>query len=346
MKRNIRKPIALILFTAVAFFALSASFCAFAANSIDAYPNTYSNTGNRCEDIVGVASTQIGYVETGSNITKYNDWMTKVTGYNYKGVSWCGMFVCWCANEAGIPTSVIARNAGCTAIYKSFDSSQIHHKSDGYVPKRGDICFMASYNTTNPDALAHVGIVHSTEGSNIKIIEGNCGGKVQMLTRPQYGATYSGQYVVAYATPAYTTSSPVTSISLSTGKLSMNVGDTAKINASVTPANAANKALTFASSNAAVAKVDSTGNVTALKEGTAKITVTSSNGVKAQCSVTVNGANAAVGTDETETADGASDLSSVTQLLMAFFRKGFLSFGVILLGLIESCYKLNGFYLP
>lgn len=251
------------------------------------YPNTYTNTGNQCEDIVQVALTQVGYVETGSNITKYNDWMSSAAGYNYQGVSWCAIFVCWCANEAKVPTSIISRNAGCTALYKSFDESQIHHESDGYVPRRGDICFLAGYNSTSPDALAHVGIVHSAEGSNIKIIEGNCGGKVQMLTRPQYGATYSGQYVVAYATPKYTASSLVTGISLSTEELSMKVGDSAVISANVTPSNAENKTLTFTSSDSTVAKVDSNGKVTALKAGTAKITVKSSNGITAVCNVTV-----------------------------------------------------------
>lgn len=287
MKREITKIVSALLCVATVFSIFSASFSASAVDYSTAYPNTYTNKGNQCEDILGVAYTQIGYTETGSDYTKYNAWMTQATGYNYQGVAWCATFVCWCANQANIPTSIIARNAGCTAMYKSFASSQIHHQSDGYVPRKGDICFLASYNTTDPNALAHVGIVFGTEGSNIKIIEGNCGGKVQMLTRPQYGATYSGQYVVAYATPNYSSSSPVTGISLSATSLSMKVGESAAITASVTPSNAANKTLTFTSSDASVAKVESNGKVTALKPGTAKITVKSSNGITAVCSVTV-----------------------------------------------------------
>lgn len=309
-----------VLCVVTAFSIFSSTISVFAANYSTAYPNTYSNTGNQRDDIVAVAATQIGYVETSSNITKYNEWMSNAVGYDYQGVSWCAIFVCWCANEANVSTSIISRNAGCTALYKSFNSSQIHHQSDGYVPKKGDICFLASSNSTSPDALAHVGIVHSTEGSNIKIIEGNCGGKVQMLTRPQYGATYSGQYVVAYATPKYTTNSKITGISLANNSISMNVGDTVTINASVTPSNVADKTLTFTSSDSSIAKVDSNGKVTALKAGTAKITVSSSDGVKAECSITVSEKSK---TNDSKETNETNSLSFITKLLLSILRKRF-----------------------
>lgn len=64
---------------------------------------------------------------------------------------------------------------------------------------------------------------------------------------------------------------------------------TETLTAIVTPTNAANKAVSFSSSNEAVATVDaSTGLVTAVAVGTATITVTTSDGSKqASCEVTV-----------------------------------------------------------
>jgi hypothetical protein len=56
----------------------------------------------------------------------------------------------------------------------------------------------------------------------------------------------------------------------------------------IAPANATNKTVTWTSSNSAIATVDAAGKVTALKTGTATITVTTTDGNKtAACEVTV-----------------------------------------------------------
>ena len=68
-----------------------------------AYGNTYKNTGNMRNDIIGVALTQVGYKEGSNNYTKYGVW------YGLPNSPWCGMFVSWCAKEAGVPTSVLKR---------------------------------------------------------------------------------------------------------------------------------------------------------------------------------------------------------------------------------------------
>lgn len=62
-----------------------------------AYENTYVNTGNQADDIVGVAKTQVGYTEIGNNYTKYNEWFGSLSGYG-KNYAWCQTFVAWCAN--------------------------------------------------------------------------------------------------------------------------------------------------------------------------------------------------------------------------------------------------------
>lgn len=81
----------------------------------------------------------------------------------------------------------------------------------------------------------------------------------------------------------------VSGIKVSPTTKSMSVGESAKLTCTVTAANAADKAVTWKSSNPSVAAVDQTGKVTAKKQGTATITVTSkiNSSLKATCKVTV-----------------------------------------------------------
>lgn len=78
----------------------------------------------------------------------------------------------------------------------------------------------------------------------------------------------------------------VTSIKLNNNTLSMYVGNSKTIKATITPANAKTK-ITWSTSNSKVATVTSGGKITAKKAGTATITVRTSNGKTAQCKVTV-----------------------------------------------------------
>jgi hypothetical protein len=80
----------------------------------------------------------------------------------------------------------------------------------------------------------------------------------------------------------------VKSVALSVTKATLAVGKTLQLSATFNPTTASNRGLTWASTNAAVAKVDTTGKVTAVKKGTAVIKVTTTDGKKvATCTVTV-----------------------------------------------------------
>lgn len=67
----------------------------------------------------------------------------------------------------------------------------------------------------------------------------------------------------------------------------MGLGASLQLSATVLPANATDKKLTWNSSNTAVASVTSTGLVKAAKEGTATITAKAAGGISAVCKVTV-----------------------------------------------------------
>ena len=54
-----------------------------------AYENTYKNTGDQRADIIGVALTQVGYMEGSNNYTKYGVW------FGHSNMAWGGAFVSW-----------------------------------------------------------------------------------------------------------------------------------------------------------------------------------------------------------------------------------------------------------
>lgn len=80
----------------------------------------------------------------------------------------------------------------------------------------------------------------------------------------------------------------VEKISLSETNKTMEVGDKATLNVTITPSNAANKNIKWTSSDEKVVSVSEKGVVTAIKEGTATITAESEDGNKiATCKITV-----------------------------------------------------------
>lgn len=80
----------------------------------------------------------------------------------------------------------------------------------------------------------------------------------------------------------------VTGVTVDPVSATMTVGETKKVLYSVSPVKAANKNVSWKSSDSSVAKVDGNGKVTALKAGKAVITVTTADGGKtASCTVTV-----------------------------------------------------------
>ena len=108
-----------------------------------------------------------------------------------------------------------------------------------------------------------------------------------------------GTYTVAFAdgdkesdkvgVPAFKTKPiNVTGVSLNKTSTSLEVGATETLTATVAPSTATDKTVTYSSSDATVATVTNAGLVTAVKAGTADITVTTKDGSKtAKCAVTV-----------------------------------------------------------
>ena len=97
------------------------------------------------------------------------------------------------------------------------------------------------------------------------------------------------------ATCSVTVSTPppevvnVTGVTVDPTSLTLTEGETGNITATVSPADATNKNVSWSSNAPGIATVDKDGKVTAVKAGSATITVTTEDGNKtATCSVTVN----------------------------------------------------------
>lgn len=153
-------------------------------------------TGNWNKDLVTVAKSQIGYRESKYNYeveeAKEEGGEDRALGYTRYGAwygapyaDWCAMFVSFCLNYAGIPSSEVPYEASAPRWVSTLTAKGMFQNKDGYEPKYGDIIFF----TYDGDGLAdHVGIVESVKKdrkgniTQIKTIEGNSSDLVQENT--------------------------------------------------------------------------------------------------------------------------------------------------------------------
>lgn len=139
----------------ITLILLLAVICTLPIPAHAAYENTYKNTGKMRNDIIGVALTQVGYREGSNNYTKYGVW------YGQPNSPWCCMFISWCANQAGVPTSIIRKNA----IVSPSRFGLTYVSGDKYRPQKGDIFYTKSFS--------HAGLVQYSEGDYFYTVEGN-----------------------------------------------------------------------------------------------------------------------------------------------------------------------------
>jgi hypothetical protein len=141
--------------------------------------------------LIAAALAEVGTIEQGDNLTKYG----KFTGAD--GLPWCGSFVNWCANEAGVKIpNMVGTAAGAQ---KMKDQKRWHT-----MPALGDFCFM-DFPHDGVDRISHIGIVAKVGLNSVLCIEGNTsgngdqrnGGMVMIKQR------YMGKEIVGFARPKF-----------------------------------------------------------------------------------------------------------------------------------------------
>jgi len=114
------------------------------------------------QNILDVARSQIGYVETPSNITRY--WAELDPGL--QGQPWCAGFVSWVFKHAGLPLPAMGKPYGFVYVPNAINYAKAHGLWDAsghYAP--GDVVCYGNG--------AHTGIIASDDGTTMAVYEGN-----------------------------------------------------------------------------------------------------------------------------------------------------------------------------
>lgn len=164
---------------------------------VGAVDETFVRTGAESADMIAAARSQLGYTapETGA---KYNQWFEGKEGtYSY---AWCQTFLSWCADQAGISTEIIAKESTVGGEYAFFVNQKRYRKSVAqggtYTPRPGDIAFYSE--TSDENALTHVGLVTAVGETSFQTIEGNVSNQVMACERQ-----LDSSVVIGYGCPLY-----------------------------------------------------------------------------------------------------------------------------------------------
>lgn len=120
-------------------------------------------TGSGNSRIVEIAASQIGNIGG----APYWSW------YGFSGrVDWCGCFVSWVFNEAGLLGTAIPKFSIAGDGLNWFINNKLF-RDRNYIPRSGDLIFF-DYNYDG--RIEHVGIVDRVENGRVYTIEGNTNG--------------------------------------------------------------------------------------------------------------------------------------------------------------------------
>ena len=120
------------------------------------------------EKLIEIAKEEIGYIEgPKDNETKYGAF----TKANFQ--PWCGSFVMWCADKAGVKVPNTVYTPGGAAAFKK---SGRWYDAQICDPEPGDIAYF-DFPGDGVDRISHVGIViKDNEDGTVWCIEGNTSG--------------------------------------------------------------------------------------------------------------------------------------------------------------------------
>ena len=141
--------------------------------------------------------------------------------------------------------------------------------------------------TVTPDNATDKTIKWSTNDSSIATVSGGkitaIGAGTATITATSSDGNKTATCIVKVTAPII----EVTKVALNKKEVTLTVGETIQLTATITPTNASDKSVTWKSSNGSVASVSEKGLVKALKAGNSNVTVKTANGKTATCQVKV-----------------------------------------------------------
>ena len=215
--------------------------------------------------------------------------------YRFKDVktsSYYAPYLAWAAlhgitsgtsSTAFSPSMEITREQLATMFHNFLKMEGYTLRTTGSTPSFTDASQISSWAKESVTYLAKAGVIKGFPGSS----GGVYFAPKRNATRAECATMFCRLIDVMRRsfTPSY-----ATKIALSSSSLNLSVGQTKTLTATITPSSATNKTVVWFSSNSAVAKVSTSGKITALKAGTAKIYALS-NKKSTYCSVTVTGSS-------------------------------------------------------
>lgn len=144
--------------------------------------------------VLNVARSQLGYIESPVNRTKYGRW------FGWDGVPWCAMFTSWCAYTAGAG-DIIEKAAYCPSILA-------RARRAGTVNRTPSVGALACFDFDKDGVPDHIGFVeHVLSDGRIQTIEGNTGSPSSRGDQSNGDGVYrrnrSQSLVLAYIHPRY-----------------------------------------------------------------------------------------------------------------------------------------------
>ena len=145
--------------------------------------------------------------------------------------------------------------------------------------------------TVSPSNADNKKVLWTTSNSSVTVVSEGKVTAVKVGTATITATSEDGGKTATCTVTVTEKTNPVESVTLNKTEISLTVGDEATLTATVTPDNASNKNVEWSTSDSNVATV-ADGKVTAIKAGTATITVKTSDGGKtATCTVIVRDGN-------------------------------------------------------
>ncbi|MGH3117788.1 MAG: CHAP domain-containing protein [Gaiellales bacterium] len=152
-----------------------------------------------------IAKGQVGYRESGTNKTKFNDWLGRIPGYPHGGFGypWCMSFQSWVADMAGGKANDdYPKTAGCEVAVAWFKK----HKRWSTTPHVGDMVFYG------PGGGTHVELVVAVSKTSITTVGGNTSGSLNGAFHNgdgvyQKAVSRSSSRIYGYGRPVYAAAS-------------------------------------------------------------------------------------------------------------------------------------------
>lgn len=135
-------------------------------------------TGDWAEDVITVASSQLGYAESTRNYIVLEDGSQK--GYSRYGAwygdpygDWCAMFVSFCLHYAQVEDFPL--DANCVHWIQELKKLECYAPAEEYTPRPGDLIF---FDWDEDGQSDHVGLVEELKDDTLITIEGNASNRV------------------------------------------------------------------------------------------------------------------------------------------------------------------------